>query len=711
MTRRNRLADAKSPYLREAADQPVDWHPWSEEAFAKAKRENKPVLLDIGAQWCHWCHVIDQESYADPALAELINEHYVAIKVDRDERPDVDARYQRMVQAMTGQGGWPLTAFLTPDGGAFFGGTYFPPQDYQNRPGFRTVLSHVANFWRDRQGEAVGHAEKLRAALKERTRAQDVGGSDAFAQTTLRHIEQSFDPENGGFGTKPKFPQSGAIELALRHLDAAPRDVLRTVVTTTLRKMGDGGMYDQLEGGFHRYSVDEIWRVPHFEKLLYDNAELLRNYAHAQQVLGGDAPWITVKTRHLSDFVLRVLSDPGEPGFFASQDADVEPETPGVKTQREIDDGDYFTWTLDEMREALDGDERLVEVAVHHFGVRERGDMHHDPKRNVLHIARPARDIAESLGRTADDVDAAIIEARDRLLAARLRRTVPLIDRNLYANWNGMMASAMLETSAALADDALTERAVAALARFATDAWDDERGFAHLISEGSRGPGVGEHHGFLDDQAQMAWAMLDAWSMTGDPVWRDRVKATLDLVLKHYVGADGAVHDVAPALHEGGVQLLVDDRDVPVWDSPTPGAAAVLIRALNRYGIATADPSYTDAAKRLLEACILHARPGIFAATLALAAEEVANPPPHVVVVGSMDDARTQVLLAAARQKFGPAKVVEHVEPDASKDRLPDAVRGMMESRSAGSDPAAFVCFGSRCLAPVSEPEDISFRA
>ena len=339
----NLLEHAASSYLRSARHQPVRWHPWGDAAFARAQAEDKPILLDIGAVWCHWCHVMDRESYENPQIAALINEHYVAVKVDRDERPDVDARYQAAVSAITGQGGWPLTAFLTPDGRPYFGGTYIPPDDRYGRPGFGRVLTTLAQVWRERRDEALETAASAMAAIEHNESFSAGGGNlsldlvDKIAASILKQ----FDPRNGGFGSQPKFPHPGALDLLLHVGINRGNQPAVKAFSTTLEHMARGGVYDQLAGGFHRYSVDERWRVPHFEKMLYDNTELLRNYLHGFQSLGRED--FRRIAEEIAAWLLTTMCDREQGGFYASQDADINLD----------DDGDYFTWTLAEARMAL----------------------------------------------------------------------------------------------------------------------------------------------------------------------------------------------------------------------------------------------------------------------------------------------------------------------------------------------------------------------
>src|SRR5271163_4813021 len=368
----NALARASSSYLRSAMHQPIQWHEFGEEAFAAARSANKPMLLDIGAVWCHWCHVMDRESYDDPEVAAIVNENYVAVKVDRDERPDIDIRYQLAVSSLTGQGGWPLTAFLTPDGKPFYGGTYFPPADAYGRPSFKRVLRSIAAAYRDKHSDVLEQAQMVESAIA-RAESFSAGGGKVSAtviDAILESARKMFDEVNGGFGSAPKFPHPAALDLVMEQYvrakdSGSAHDDLGTIFVHTLEKMARGGVYDQLAGGFHRYSVDERWIVPHFEKMCYDNSELLKNYVHAYQATGDDffAAVSCDIIRWMNDW----LSDRDHGGFYASQDADDSMD----------DDGDYFTWTRAEAEEVLEREEFLVAEAL--YNLRAVGDMHHNP--------------------------------------------------------------------------------------------------------------------------------------------------------------------------------------------------------------------------------------------------------------------------------------------------------------------------------------------
>src|SRR5262249_26529513 len=466
----NSLAQASSSYLRSAMHQPIHGHEWGAEAFATAKRENKPILLDIGAVWCHWCHVMDRESYEDPEIAALINQYFVAIKVDRDERPDVDSRYQTAVQAISGQGGWPLTAFLTPEGKPYYAGTYFPPQDHHGRPSFRRVLLTLAQAFQDRHGEVLESAESVMDAI---SRAEGFAGKSGSLQPGLidSMVESAvklFDPEHGGFGSAPKFPHPSAMDLLMQRCAGTGSEQLRNVITTTLEKMARGGVYDQLAGGFHRYSVDEHWIVPHFEKMAYDNSELLKNYVHGHQLTGNE--FFAFVARDMIRWMDEWLTDREHGGFYASQDADISLE----------DDGDYFTWTLDEAEAVLSSDE--LQAAMLHYDIGEVGEMHHNAAKNVLYLRASVEEIAGRFKKSREDVRALLESAKKKMYAARLQRPAPFVDKTVYVSWNALCISAYLQAARVLKLDDARRFALRSLDRILAQGWSQPSGLRHVIA-------------------------------------------------------------------------------------------------------------------------------------------------------------------------------------------------------------------------------------
>jgi uncharacterized protein YyaL (SSP411 family) len=684
----NRLQNSRSPYLLSAANQPVDWHEWSEEAFARASAEDKPVLLDIGAVWCHWCHVIDRESYDNLEIAAIINRLFIPIKVDRDERPDIDARYQSAVAALSGQGGWPLTAFLTPDGRPFFGGTYFPPEDAMGRPGFRHLLSAVSRAWQDRRGEIESTASALADAVaKAETVGEGRGKLDlSLVDSIAEQCDQLFDPVHGGFGQAPKFFHATAIDLLLERYQAGGRREWLTIAQTTLEKMALGGVYDQLGGGFHRYSVDQYWHVPHFEKMAYDNSELLRNYVHAFLVTRD--PLLRRTAEGILAWTGNVLSDPDRGGFFASQDADSSLE----------DDGDYFTWSQEEIRRALAPEEAAVAEA--YYGVSEIGEMHHNPSKNVLRVAAEPGDAARQLGLSEAEFLQTLDRARAKLYGMRLARPTPKIDTTVYVGWSAMMASAWLEAASALGRPDCREFALKTIDRLLAEGWDEESGFSHFL-------GAPRSAGLLDDHVFSGLALLDAFEATLDRRYFDAARRVAGRLLAvFYDRAAGGFFDRpsdAPPL--GAFNI----RRKPFQDSPTPGAnsaAAVLLDRLFDY---TGEAAYREAAERTLEVFAgVMGNYGMFAASYGLAMIVHARRPIEVVVTGAEGDLAAYELERAAHQVFRLNKSVLRVTPAVvAAGALPPSLTETFGHLPAG-EPRAIVCVQNTCQPPVSRPEELT---
>ncbi|MGB8654977.1 MAG: thioredoxin domain-containing protein [Candidatus Acidiferrales bacterium] len=683
----NRLKDSASPYLRSAAHQPVDWHEWGAEAFAKAHAEEKPILLDIGAVWCHWCHVIDRESYENPEIAAMINQLYIPVKVDRDERPDVDSRYQSAISAISGQGGWPLTAFLTPDGKPFFGGTYFPPDDAMGRPGFRRILLAISEAFKSRRGDVNSSAQAIAEAVAKAEIFQgargdfDPGAPAAIVESAL-HL---FDEQHGGFGHAPKFPHAGAVELLLESSQSAPdaesRARLRHVATRTLEAMALGGVYDQLAGGFHRYSVDERWCVPHFEKMTYDNSELLKNFLHGYQVTRN--PLFRETAEGIIQWVSDVLSDRERGGFYASQDADQTLE----------DDGDYFTWTLAEVRAVLSPEEsRAIEM---YYDVAPHGEMHHNPAKNVLWVASTLEDLGKKLSLDEAATRILLARAKGKLLAARLeRRPTPAVDTTLYVGWNAMFVSAYLEAARVLEREDCRVFALKALDRILAEAWDESQGFLHRIG----GPRL---DGSLDDQMFAAAALLDAYECTLDRRYFDAAERAVRLAVERFGDPEGGgffdrARDAAPM---GGL----DVRRKPLQDSPTPGANSVAAMALDRLYAFTGHRAYRDWAQKTLEAFAgLVPQYGVFAATYGLAALLHQRHPIQVVVTGAAADSQSAALERAAHNTYRFAKSVLRATPQQiASASLAPALRETLPHLDAAK-PQALVCVETHCYPPVS---------
>ncbi|MEN8375981.1 MAG: DUF255 domain-containing protein [Gemmatimonadota bacterium] len=683
------LEGSVSPFLAHGATQPVAWMPWGDAAFARARSEDKPILLDIGAVWCHWCHVMDRESYEDADTAALINELYVPVKVDRDDRPDVDARYQRAVQALTGQGGWPLTAFLTPSGETYFGGTYFPPADAEGRPAFRRILEEMARVWRE---------EPERAARAARTLAErvapvppDGAGAAPPRESFSAGVEAFagiFDVRSGGFGGAPKFPNAGALLLLLdRHLDTGEAWMLR-VVRETLEGMARGGIHDQLGGGFHRYSVDARWLVPHFEKMAYDNGPLLEAYARAFAATG-DEP-----LKSVCEGILRYYRETAPDlleagGFPASQDADV-----GA-----ADDGAYWTWSQSEVREAVDRNDLLLRVAVLRYGMDdEAAALHSDPSRRVLWRARSVDEVAGAVGLSAREAGRMLGHVELALRTTRAKRPAPFVDRTLYTGWVCLVASGFL-AAARYADEARAGlEALRALGRVWTDGWSEGRGVAHRATSE---PG-GEPVELLEDQAYLLTSLLDAFELYGRARDFERAAATAKVILERFRDpATGAFLDRPPDPTDD----TLSDPVYAVTDSPTPSPAAVAALGLLRLAALTGrdeSEALRDAAAAALGAFTrVASRIPTAMASWLRAADWASAPISTLVVVAEEADAD---LWRAALRTPRPRTVVRRLRPqDAGDAPLPEAMRAMID----GTAPRAYLCVGRTCAPPVSASQDL----
>ena len=688
----NSLARAASSYLRSAMHQPVEWNEWGADAFEKAQRENKPVLLDIGAVWCHWCHVMDRESYENPAIAKLINDHFIAVKVDRDERPDVDSRYQAAVQAISGQGGWPLTAFLTPDGRPFFGGTYFPPEDHYQRPGFKRILTTLAEAYREKRGEVLESAEHVMAAIDQAESFAGRAGeiSPMLIDDMVKSAIQGFDPQNGGFGSAPKFPHPSILDLLIDHCGEMDDPQALHVIATTLDRMANGGVYDQLGGGFHRYSVDERWVVPHFEKMSYDNSELLKNYVHAYE-LTGHAFYADV-ARDIIRWMDEWLSDRQRGGFYASQDADIDLH----------DDGDYFTWSRSEAAQVLDPQE--LEAASFYYDIGDVGEMHHRPEKNVLHVRATPEQIATRMKLSADEVRHLISLAKRKMLNARLKRPTPYIDKTVYVNWNSLCVSAYLEAAKALQLEDAEHFALRSLDRLLSEAWSPEHGLKHVIAYSDPAADHREVAGLLDDHAFTAVACLDAYEITTDlSYYRFAERIAAKMIECFYDEPGGGFFDASRQALQGNLGAL-SARRKPLQDSPTPAgnpAAAIALLRLHEYSGEARHREIAESTLRAFAGVAGHF--GIFGATYGIALTLYLRPHTQVVVLGN--DERADELQSAAVSPYSISKSVLRFDPDhVVAENLPPALARTLPNVAAVKEQksVAVLCSGFTCQPPVN---------
>ncbi len=671
----NLLAASRSAYLRGAAEQPVAWHPWGAEPFERAAAEGKPVLLDIGAVWCHWCHVMDHESYEDPGVAEFINHYFVAIKVDRDERPDVDARYQRAVQALIRQGGWPLTAFLNARGEVFFGGTYFPPDGVGGRPGFMSVLRRVAHVYRAEPERVALQASQLRDFVAGVLDEAAGGRAERIVlEAGIERILAAADPDHGGFGTEPKFPHPAAVSLLLDHWRTVGDERARDVAVATLDAMASGGFRDQLGGGFHRYATDRRWRIPHFEKLASDNAELLRCYVKAARLLG--RPEDRAVVQDTVRWIRETLADPAG-GFGASQDADRGPD----------DDGSYFTWSDDELDGLLDPDERRVVAA--RFGSADPASrMPHGPARGVLCLAAPVERVAAETGLAQARVDGLLAGAVAKLRSARAARPAPFVDPTRYAGWNAMVAAALLDAGILLDDSDVVAAADQAFRRLRAEQPEPDR-----VARS-----VGGVTGLLDDQVQTAAAALDWFEWSGDESWLEWAAALIRRAVGDLGDPAGGFYD-RPVDGEG-IGLL-EERARSIQDSPNASPNGVAGIVLARLTALTGDRWWAGHQRRLLDAFADRAESlGLHAATYLNAIGWVEEPPVQLVVRGPAGDPAVEALHRAALDAPLARRVV--IRLGAGR---PGLVPASMAALGGDIDrPGGYLCLGDRCLAPVTDP-------
>ncbi|MEU3758155.1 thioredoxin domain-containing protein [Streptomyces albogriseolus] len=666
----NRLAQATSPYLLQHADNPVDWWTWSEEAFAEARRRDVPVLLSVGYSSCHWCHVMAHESFEDQATADEMNAHFVNVKVDREERPDVDAVYMEAVQAATGQGGWPMTVFLTPDAEPFYFGTYFPPAPRHGMPSFRQVLQGVRQAWEERRDEVGEVAGKITRDLagRELSVGGDEGPGEQELAQALLGLTREYDPQRGGFGGAPKFPPSMVIEFLLRHHARTGAEGALQMAADTCERMARGGIYDQLGGGFARYSVDRDWVVPHFEKMLYDNALLCRVYAHLWRATGSElARRVALET---ADFMVRELRTP-EGGFASALDADSDDGS-----GRQVE-GAYYVWTPEQLREVLGDDD--ADLAARYFGVTEEGTF--EEGASVLQL--PQRD---------EVFDAARIDGvRERLLAARDRRPAPGRDDKVVAAWNGLAIAALAETGAYFGRPDLVEAAVAAGDLLVRVHLDEQARIARTSKDGQ----VGGNAGVLEDYADVAEGFLALASVTGEGVWLDFAGLLVDHVLARFLDVEsGALYDTA-----SDAERLIRRPQDPT-DNATPSGWTAAAGALLGYAAHTGSEPHRTAAERALGVVkALGPRVPRFIGWGLAVAEAVLDGPREVAVVGrGADDPATAELHRTALLGTAPGAVVAVGTEGGDEFPL------LADRPLVGGAPAAYVCRNFTCDAPTTDP-------
>ncbi len=675
MSTENRLARETSPYLLQHARNPVDWYPWGDEAFARARAENKPVLLSIGYSSCHWCHVMERESFENPEIARLMNDLYVSIKVDREERPDIDDVYMRSVQLLIGRGGWPLTVFLTPEGKPFHGGTYFPPVDRHGMPGFPKLLIAVAKAFHEKPEDVARAVSQLVAGVG---RADEVSAPvDTLDDTLPRRAAEALlghvDAEHGGLGGAPKFPHPQAFRLMLRQYVATGRRSLLDAVTLTTTRMAAGGMRDQIGGGFHRYSVDERWLVPHFEKMLYDNAELPRLYLETYQVTGDTGCRRVVEDT--LDYVLREMRHPGG-GFFSATDADSEGE-----------EGKFFVWTPDEVASVVPAED--VDLVCRWWDVTPEGNFEH---RNIPHLTVTMDQIAKMFGRSEADVERAIAAARERLYAARSRRVPPERDEKILTSWNSLMIGTLAESGRVLGNAGYVAAAAAAAEFIWTQVRDGDR-LLHGWAAGSA-----KQDAFLDDHAFFAAACLDLYEATGDLRHFERALEIMEALERRFHDGEGGAYFFTP--HDGETLIA---RSKSASDGAIPSGNGVAAGVLLRLHTMTDEGRWRTRAEEILRLYHAAATKNAFGYTTYLEAlERWSKGPTEIVVVGESSDPATIAMWRTVAEKFVPHRVLVHATPGTAN--LPVPAR---DRPAVGGVATAYVCRDFTCSAPVTDPSDL----
>jgi len=670
----NKLAGETSPYLLQHAQNPVDWYPWGDEALARAQDEDKPILLSIGYAACHWCHVMAHESFEDPATAAIMNRFFVNIKVDREERPDIDSIYMSAIQALHGQGGWPLTAFLTPEGRPFYGGTYFPPTPRYGTPSFTQVLESVASAWITKRDEIEKSAEGIAEHLSQAAAAGQEAGSlnEALFDQALQGIMGQFDSQEGGFSSAPKFPPSMTIEFLLRTAVQRDEGMALHMAEYTLKKMAYSGMYDQLGGGFARYATDNKWLVPHFEKMLYDNALLARAYLHAYQVTGD--PLYRAIVEETLDFVKRDMRhDNG--GFYSSYDADSEGE-----------EGKFYVWQADEIRQAL-GENAPLFMA--RYGISDAGNWEGS---NILNVAEEIGTLSERFNLGEDEINSRLQAAKERLLELRKERVWPGLDDKVLTSWNGLMMAAFAEAGRVL-NRADYTRIAEENARFLDQTMRTEGG--RLLRTWKAGSSA-KLNGYLEDYAYLADGLLALYQTTFDPYWFEWLESLAEQILEHFPDRRYGGFFDTPDDHE---DLLYRPKDIQ--DNATPSGNAMAALVLLKLSLYTGKEKLWDMAQDALSktASFMARFPTGFAHWLSAAAFALGDPR-EVAVAGALEDVGTRALIGAVNKEFRPNLVLAAGEDG-------DVVPLLADRPQVGGKATAYVCRRFICQAPVTDEQSL----
>lgn len=697
----NRLAQEKSPYLLQHATNPVDWYPWSEEAFEKARQEDKPVFLSIGYSTCHWCHVMEHESFEDQQIANYLNEHFVAVKVDREERPDIDTIYMSAVQTMTGHGGWPLSVFLTPDKKPFFGGTYFPPFQRWGTPGFTDILHSIQNAWTNNRTQLIESSNSLSTMLAERQAGQEPGEvlGAPILEKAFNLFLRSYDKTYGGFGEAPKFPTSHNLSFLLRYWNRTADAQALSMVEGTLRQMADGGMYDQLGGGFHRYSTDREWQVPHFEKMLYDQAILARTYLEAYQITKND--FYADIARDIFKYCMRDLRD-SRGAFHSAEDADsVDPyEFEGMSVDPEgveKKEGAFFLWTHKHLVEVLG--ESDAKVFGLYYGVKPNGNAKSDPHgeftgKNILHVDQTVQQVAETTGKTESEVREVLENSRKQLFEIRRTRLRPHLDDKVLTDWNGLMISSLAFGGRVLNETSYLEAAEEA-AQFILHNMMQNGRLLHRYRDGESGIA-----GTLEDYAFFANGLLDLYEATFDVTYIEKAVELTDQMLKYFWDDE-----------RGGFYLTASDaeqlimRPKEIYDGAIPSGNSVAALVLIRLYHMTFQPEYQQRLEVLGRAFSDTVRqyPSAYAQFL-LAIDFAVGPAQEIVIAGSSSDAGIRKITDKIFSKFLPNRVLIHRGLESEDNSKIFEIAPFVAKQPPIADkPTVYVCENHQCKQPTND--------
>jgi len=673
----NRLARETSPYLLQHAHNPVDWYPWGEEAFQKAQREDKPILLSIGYSACHWCHVMERESFENEKIAALMNESFVCIKVDREERPDLDEIYMNAVQMLTGRGGWPMTMFLTPAGEPFYGGTYFPPDDRQGMPGFPRILLGVSQAYRERPADVQKSVGEILAALNRmsESRQSDKKFSPEMIASSCEKIARAYDSENGGLGQAPKFPNPGVYELFLRHFHHSKSERYLEMVTHTLTQMARGGIYDHLGGGFHRYSVDAKWLVPHFEKMLYDNAQLLRIYADAYTITG--ASLFKSVVEETAGYLVREMLH-GEGGFYSTQDADSEGE-----------EGKFFVWTPDEVIRILGSE--AGETFCRIYDVTEPGNFE---GKNILHPILSIEQASKYFRADSAVIEKLIVDAKRKLFSEREKRVKPFRDEKIITAWNGLALSGVAAAIRVSGNPAGIDAARRTV-EFIFDKMFRHGFLLHTYKDGQA-----KLLGYLDDYAFLAVGLLDLYETLFDRSLLRRARQLTEILIREFSDDDGAGFFYTGKSHEKLVS-----RSKPLFDASIPSGNAMAAQLLLRLHCISGEEDYRGRAERSLRSYYdaMENQPFGFAHSLC-ALDQHLHPPKEIVVVGGPDDPGTKELVHEVRRVYLPDKTLQLAQDGEAREEVSPLLRG---KHQVNGQPTAYVCDNFTCSAPVTSAAEL----